>query len=116
MTSGNDWYVDICPNDVSCGSTYFGRKCIFKSLGFTMNDGEHQRANFAFDVKADGTSSELEYSTKIVSCGKCETINNCGMNSECSTKISVIQENLLDSSTAKLSVTPDETMCGEDSE
>jgi hypothetical protein len=116
MTSDNDWYVDICPNDVSCGSTYFGRKCVFKSLGFTMNDGERQKANFAFEIKADGTSPELGYSPKIISCGRCEPIKNCGDEGECTTMISVIQESLLDPSTAKLSVTPDETMCGEDSE
>ena len=95
MTSDNDWYVDACPNDSSCGNTYFGRKCIFKSLGFAMNEGDRQRANFAFDVKADGTSKELGYSAKLFSCGKCQEIRNCG-GTECSSSITVVQEKLLD--------------------
>ena len=95
MTSDNDWYVDACPNDSSCGNTYFGRKCIFKSLGFAMNEGDRQRAKFAFDVKADETSKELGYSAKLFSCGKCQEIRNCG-GTECSSSITVVQEKLLD--------------------
>ena len=114
MTSDNDWYVDACPNDPSCGNTYFGRKCIFKSLGFAMNEGDRQRANFAFDVKADGTDKELRYLAKLFSCGKCQEIRNCD-GTECSSAITVVQEKLLDSSTARLKVSPDSSICNKDS-
>ena len=79
-----------------------------------MNEGDRQRANFAFDVKADGTSKELGYSAKLFSCGKCQEIRNCG-GTECSSSITVIQETLLDKKTSRLSVSPDSSLCNVDS-
>ena len=75
-----------------------------------MNEGDRQRAKFAFDVKADGTSKELGYSAKLFSCGKCQEIRNCG-GTECSSSITVVQEKLLDKKTARLSVSPDSSLC-----